>query len=244
VNSDWCLVQQRLVASIGWTPLVGFDPRVGAPPLIRGAVLIDFNKNFGFKVMYPHFPLDYVFLFAPRLAFWHSDLLVRPEKMASFARLFEMLSDGEMAAVRERVGVAKFLRPKELRFWELLGCMTNSASRSNFENGCGWWLNFALHPKCPDERERARRLRYHWECGVGIKYWHDRCGGPVMAIDQREVDEGHFTRINNKSYQVVSSSDWRRDLSRDLSANFELADACSKLGLGREFLVDADKKQV
>jgi hypothetical protein len=244
VNADWCVVQQRLVESVGWTPVVGFDPRVGAPPLISGAVLIDFNKNFKFQVMYPHFPLDYVFLYAPRLAFWHSDLLIRPEKMKRFAGVFESLADGAMAAVRERAGLAGLLRPKELRYWELLGCMTSGASRSNFEHGCGWWLNFALHPKCPDEKERARRVAYHWECGVGIKYWRDHYDGRLTAIDQREVDEGHFTRINNKSYQVVSSSDWRRDLSRDLSANFELVDACAKLGLGKEFLANTKKTKV
>lgn len=28
VDPDWCLIQQRLVESVGWTPVVGFDPRV------------------------------------------------------------------------------------------------------------------------------------------------------------------------------------------------------------------------
>jgi len=92
------------------------------------------------------------------------------------------------------------------------------------------------HPNCPNAQERHRRSRYHWECGVGIRYWHSRYDGPVTEIDQREVDEGHFTRINNKSYQVASYSDWRRDLSKDLLANFELTQACDKLRLGREFL--------
>ena len=29
VNDDWCFLQKKLVTEAGWTPLVGFDPRVG-----------------------------------------------------------------------------------------------------------------------------------------------------------------------------------------------------------------------
>src|SRR5690242_11726161 len=44
IDGDWCYLQQRLVQSIGWTPVVGFDPRAGAPTrLVPGAVLVDFN---------------------------------------------------------------------------------------------------------------------------------------------------------------------------------------------------------
>src|SRR3954468_5149670 len=45
VDADWCLVQQKLVALAGWTPVVGWDPRVGPPELIRGAIPIDFNAE-------------------------------------------------------------------------------------------------------------------------------------------------------------------------------------------------------
>ncbi|WP_415427234.1 hypothetical protein, partial [Staphylococcus borealis] len=36
VDPAWCLIQQALVQQISWTPLVGFDPRVGPPPLLPG----------------------------------------------------------------------------------------------------------------------------------------------------------------------------------------------------------------
>src|SRR5438876_4443353 len=45
VSPRWSLVQQKLVREVGWTPVVGFDPRAGAPPLIAGALLIDFNAD-------------------------------------------------------------------------------------------------------------------------------------------------------------------------------------------------------
>src|ERR1043166_1209518 len=46
VHPRWSVVQQRLVKHFGWTPVVGFDPRVGPPPLEPGAILIDFNERF------------------------------------------------------------------------------------------------------------------------------------------------------------------------------------------------------
>jgi hypothetical protein len=33
VSPRWCVLQQRLVRSVGWTPVVGYDPRVGPPPV-------------------------------------------------------------------------------------------------------------------------------------------------------------------------------------------------------------------
>lgn len=231
VDSDWSLVQQRLVESVGWTPVVGFDPRVGAPQLSSKAVLVNFNQRLGFKMMKPHFVLDYVFAFAPRLAFWHSDLLIRPEKMKRYADQFAALSDGDMIAVDQDVGFRRYWKPKELRYWELLGCTTAGASRSNFDTGCGWWLAFYLHPNCPTIPERKQRFPYHWEYGVGIRYWRNRYNKTVGAIPEDEVAEGHFTRINNAKYKAVSHSDWRRNLSKDLSANFDLKQSCEKLGL-------------
>ena len=230
VNHDWCLAQQRLVEHAGWTPLVGFDPRIGRPPLTPKALCIDFNQKFGFKVMYPHFVIEFAFAFAPRLAFWHSDLLLRKNALEKAIRLFEGLDDGAMAATQQSEGRLAFLRPRQRRYWELLGCMTRAASRANFESGCGWWLNFWEHPRCPSPRERARRARYYWECGTGIRYWHQRCGGRVDLIPEREVAEGHFTRIGNNRYRAVEGGDdWRRDLTKELALNFELVQAVRQL---------------
>lgn len=231
VNSDWALVQQRLVESVGWTPVVGYDPRVGPPQLTSKAILIDFNKGLDFSVMYPHFPLEFAFAFAPRLAFWHSDLLLRPVKMERYASLFEQLEDGELAATQENIGILKSLNEKKLRYWELLGCVTRGASASNFENGCGWWLNFCRHPKCIDVEEQEKRRKYHWECGVGIHYWVKKYKKNIKIIPEKEINEGHFTRINNSSYTRSSPNNWQRDISKDLVNNFELVDACRSLGL-------------
>ena len=98
VDNDWCLVQQQLVLEVGWTPLVGFDPRVGLPTLLPGAKAIDFNAPFGFQTMYPHFPLEFAFAFTERLAFWHSDLLVPLDRLKAYARRFEAMRSDEVIA--------------------------------------------------------------------------------------------------------------------------------------------------
>src|SRR5579864_5771459 len=85
VSPRWCVLQQRLVQEVGWTPVVGFDPRSGPPPVVPGGVLIDFNRHFRFPMMFYMFPLEFTFLFAPRLAFWHADLLCRTSRMKQLA---------------------------------------------------------------------------------------------------------------------------------------------------------------
>ena len=45
VDPDWCLEQQRQVLRVGWTPVVGYDPRVPPPLIERGAVRAE---RFGF----------------------------------------------------------------------------------------------------------------------------------------------------------------------------------------------------
>ena len=230
VDPDWNVVQQRLVRSAGWTPLVGFDPRVGPPPVEDGAVLIDFNARLKLPVMWMHFPMEFVHLFAPRLAFWHSDLLVRPAKMRSLADRFAALPDGTTAAVKPRQGWRGLLHPKRLRYWELIGCTTAGASRDAFAKGAGWWVSFADHPSNSPE-ERLRRSSYYWDAGTGIRYWHKHCGGKVDLIPESFVEEGHFTRIGRKDYKLASPDNHLRDLAKELPLNFELAECCRKLGL-------------
>lgn len=232
VDSDWCLIQQQLVESVGWTPIVGFDPRVGPPKLTSKAILIDFNKTFGFPVMYPHFPLEFAFAYAEKLAFWHSDLLIRPEKLKKFVKMFELLEDGQMVATEPNVSLrSRIFKPYQLRYWELLGCMTKSASLKNFESGCGWWLHFYLHPNTDPDEPRKKRMKYHWECGVGIRYWRDKLGGSLISIPESEIEEGHYTRIRRENYILSSPSDWRRNLPAEISNNFSLSAACRKLGI-------------
>lgn len=62
VSDRWCALQQRLIQEVGWTPVIGFDPRCGAPKtVLPGSIVIDFNARFGFPVMWPHFPLEFAF---------------------------------------------------------------------------------------------------------------------------------------------------------------------------------------
>lgn len=237
VDPDWCLVQQKLVAAVGWTPVIGFDPRVGPPAsVLPGSVVVDFNAGIGLPVLYPHFPLEFAFLYCDRLAFWHSDLLVRPPLMASLAERFSDLRQGQTAATRTSPGLRHLFSVGRKRHWELIGCATRAASRDQFERGCGWWMEFWEHPnRPPDQAALADRKRYYWDHGAGIYYWNTRLGGEVVLVDGKVLDEGHFTKIGRKDYKrsvMVGSSDAQRSMSREITDNFDLGDACRRLGLG------------
>jgi hypothetical protein len=216
VNDDWCLLQQRLAQAVGWTPVVGWDSSngVGVPPLVSGAVAIDFNLHLGLPVLWMHFPLEFAFLWTERLAFWHSDLLVRLPKLQRLARQFESLRDGEMAAVASYGSLRRptsFFKFHEHRFFELVGCTTRGASESQFVNGSGWWRNIESHPNCPDAAEKARRARYFYDHGVGIMYWKRHYGGRVRSIPPWNLREGHFAqwaigakRLGSKSAELAA----------------------------------------
>lgn len=237
VDPDWCIVQQRLVSAVGWTPVVGGDPRAPRPSLLKNSIFLDFNTDFKFPNMWMHFPLEFVFLFTDRLAFWHSDLLVREEKLHRIAGMFSGLRDGSMAAAQPSVPFRQIFNSKGRRYWELIGCTTRGASRSQFENGAGWWMSIAAHPNCKDDRERRKRQGYYWDHGVGIKYWERSYGGEVVVIQEAEVAEGHCTRVGNKSYQRLSPDNATRLLTAELRHNFDLARVCQELNLER-FLED------
>ena len=226
VDSDWCLVQQKLVTLVGW------DPRIGRPALVPDAIPIDFNADLQLPVMWLHFPLEFVFLFADRLAFWHADFMVRKERMRDYAARFAALADGEMVATDPHISWRHKLSVRGRRYWELIGCTTRGASRSQFEQGAGWWMNFQKHPNCPSEAERRRRAAYYWDCGAGIFYWHRKLGGPLQLIPELEVEEGHCSRIHNPRYKPVSPDTERRNLSVDLRHNYDLGEVCAKMGLG------------
>lgn len=227
VEPDWSYVQQRLVAGAGWTPVVGFDPRVGPPSTIADAVVLNFNQKLKLPVLYPHFVLEFVFLFADRLAFWHSDLLLTERDMDGFAASFAKLDDGEMAAVREASGWRYRLTGRGDRYWELLGCTTRGASQSQFDHGCGWWMHFCRHPNAPKPASR----RHHWEYGCGIRYWQKSCGGKVQAISENRVNYGHFTRIGKQDYQASENNNVFRDLNKDIQSNFDIRQCVEPLDL-------------
>lgn len=230
VLPDWCLVQQALVREVGWTPVVGVDPRTRPPLRLKESIYIDFNEGLNLPNMWMHFPLEFVYLFCDKLAFWHSDLLLSLTKMEAMARHFETIAQGEMAAVRPTKGKMDYLRPTRQRLWEVLGLTTRDASLAQFQGGCGWWMHIEDHPSTGIE-ERYRKRRYHWEHGVGIAYWEKKCGGTVHGISDKYVQEGHFTRIGNKQYRPASEETYKRDLSRDLPLNYDLYEACKSLNI-------------
>jgi hypothetical protein len=232
VSPHWSHLQQRLVASVGWTPVVGFDPRVGPPPLLPQSILIDFNEPFKFPVMWPHFPLEFAFLFTPRIAFWHADLLCRPRVMEQLAAQFERLEDGQMSAVLDKGGRRNWLNVRTHRYWELCGCTTRGASENQFYNGTGWWRWFDRHPKCRTTAERARRRSYSYDSGVGILYWKNNYRGSVIDISIRLVYEGHCSEIANPRYvSAPNHTTALRDLPSELEANYSLSDVANRLEL-------------
>jgi hypothetical protein len=231
INNRWCALQQRMILSVGWTPVVGFDPRLVSPSIVSGAIQIDFNHRFQFPVMWPHFPLEFAFLFASRLAFWHSDLVCRCETLAALARRFERLPDGQMAAVLSRGGIRNLLNVRSHRYWELACCTTQSASKDQFQRGAGWWRNFAMHPSCTDPLERERRKRYNYDSGVGIRYWKKQYGGKVIDIPERELNEGHCTAINRKGYRYLAAGAVHRPVGDELEANYSLEDVAARMGV-------------
>lgn len=229
----WCILQQKLARYAGWTPLVGFDPRVGPPPLEPGAVLIDFNAPFQFPVMWMHFPMEFAFLYTERLAFWHSDLLCRKPVMESLARSFGVLRDGELAAIFDMGGRRHLLNFRRHRYWELCGCTTRAASENQFYNGAGWWRNFHLHVKCVLEEERQRRARLDYDHGVGVLYWKRRYHGVVREIDVNLVKEGHCSMAHRpQSYKPAPGHQTAmRDMSRELDASFSIDEVARELGI-------------
>lgn len=232
VSARWCLLQQKLVRHAGWTPLVGFDPRVGPPPLIPEAILIDFNEPFQFPVMWPHFPLEFAFLFTPRLAFWHADLLCRLPVLEKLAALFSSLEPGRMAAVLDKGGRRNYLNFKSHRYWELCGCTTREASENQFYNGTGWWRCFDQHPKCVAPEERAWRRTYSYDSGVGILYWRNNYRGAITDINIHLVKEGHCSEIGAKNYVSAPShvTAWR-NLATELESNYSLDQVAKNLGI-------------
>jgi hypothetical protein len=139
--------------------------------------------------------------------------------------IFEHLSDGEMAAVFSYGGLRGLRKPRSCRYWELLGCTTRAASQSQFDRGCGWWRCIWSHPSCPDERERARRRRYSYDHGVGIRYWKRRYGGRMHGISERWVAERHFGSFSVPGYQQAASK------SEEMALNFDLAEIGRRFGI-------------
>lgn len=241
-HDDWCVVQQKLVESTGWTPVVGFDPRVGPPTLTKNAVFVDFNEKLQLPYMSPMFVMEFIFLFAERLAFWHSDLLITESKIQDLADRFVQLRPGETIAT-DQFRMTRFWR-KSRRFWELVGCSTREASRDQYERGAGWWCHIQDHLNCTTEQERQRREgSVYWDHGAGIKYWHEFFGGPVVKIPISSVEKGHFSPVTypNLYTRIPESVEKRtRNLKGQLDANIGVIAACQKMGIDYAQLLDSE----
>ena len=239
VNRRWCLLQQRVIQEFGWTPVVGGDPRFGEPILLPGSVYVDFNELFRYPIMLPLFPLEFVFLFADRLAFMHSDLLCRLRVMEGVVHVFEGLRDGEMAAPYTTGGRRYLLQRKRHVYWDLMTCTTRGASESQFRFGSGWWKHFAYHPNCPDDRERGRRAGYYYDFGAGIAFWKRKCGGAVIDLELKPLKEGHCTAIGNKDYKYIGTVR-NRALDREIDLNYPLGEVATRFGL-EKYLDEVDE---
>jgi hypothetical protein len=226
ISDRWSIVQQKMILAAGWTPVVGYDKNCKSAKLsvVEGAVFIDFNQGLDFKALWPHFPLEFAFLWAPRLAFWHSDLLVRKSIFMNYAEIFSNIPDGEMAAVFSTGGLRNFFKSKEHRYWELFGCTTASASLHQFENGCGWWRHFYKHPNTPAE-EYIGRSEYAYESGVGIAFWEKKYKRKIMRIPEKLLSEGHCSEIGFEGYKKTG------DKGVELDLNFDINNELLRLGL-------------
>lgn len=229
VNDAWCLLQQKLVTEVGWTPLVGWDPMcgVGLPPLVPGAIAVDFCAGLGMPTLFMHVPLELAFLWIEdRLAFWHSDLLLPREKMRELAQRFDRLQGKEVAAVFSYGGLRNVLKVSSHRYWELAGCTTRAASQDQFDRGSGWWKNLAFHPNSPrDPEEQERRKALYREHGVGIRYWKKRYGGTVHSLSEKWLAEGHFSVTSVQGYRRAATK------AEEMDINFDLAAIARRLGI-------------
>jgi len=235
VDEDWCLVQQKLVAAAGWTPVVGTDGSTAQPPLIKEAVFVDFNRQLRLPTMWMHFPLEFAFCFAKKIAFWHSDVLPPAPLMRRIAAEFETICDDQLIGVRrEKVGVGqlakRLVKGKPLfyrRWFEVIGCTTAGASLSQFENGCGWWRYPQLHPNAREWIQSA----YPREHGVGVWFWEKHCGGQARQLSA-DINAYHYS-TNNRRYIRRWTSDGRLGDSKqvELRRSFNLDGIVKDLGL-------------
>lgn len=236
-HPEWCYAQQRMVDNLGWTPIVGGDPRLPKPPMIDSAVFVDFNRVLKLPYMGPMFPVEFAFMWISKICFFHSDLLLTDKSLRSISNIFETLKKGGTCAVSTfRFG--KFWK-RAPRAWELIGCTTAGASRNQFHFGAGWWCKISDHPNCPSDVERKKRAELYWDHGAGVLYWKRKYGGNLTLIPLRKVAYGHFSPASKKQqYKRLSNDDKGRILKQQLDANISLESACQELGLDYEYLID------
>ncbi len=217
IEDDWCKLQQKLVLDVGWTPVVGNDCGIKKNTILNGSVYLNFNSYLKLPCMWMHFPLEFVFLFAEKMAFWHSDLICSIKDMRRFSEIFKKLNNGETAAVKHLSGWLGFKDPFKNHFGELIGCTTKSASKKQFENGCGWWRHVECHPN----REKHGLENIYYEHGTGIYLWSKKFKGKVRPLKVNEKD-GHATVYRKNLPRGASKTE-------EMQSNFDLVQMCKKL---------------
>lgn len=219
VDNDWCKLQQKLVLAVGWTPVVGSDTFVDNVEFVEGAIPVNFNQYLKLPRMWMHFPLEFVFLFCDKLAFWHSDFLCTLADMEKFAQKFEKLYDGQCAAAMARESRWPWRDKSKDRYFELLGCTTRGASREQFVHGTGWWRNINKHPNfIPSHHVKE----YNYEHGVGVLVWEEIYHGHVIKLFPDEK-KGHYNMYIRKLKTKNSKSEEMK--------YYDLKKIAKKLGL-------------
>lgn len=224
ISDRWCIVQQKLVAITGWTPIVGCDTNIDNPTILPGSVYVEFNRTLQLPVMQMQFPIEFVFLFTKRLAYWHSDFIANISDMHKFSAIFKSLRDGEMAVTWTLRGLFGFKFRKLNRIFELIGCTTAKASREQFEIGCGWWRDTAFHPNYNDKNNKKMPFYDH---GTGITIWHKKYGGKVIDLSPNEK-RGHASNYLLKHQPKKAN---HRSKVQDMDEYYDLDEMAANLGI-------------
>jgi hypothetical protein len=176
VSNQWCVLQQRLVQYVGWTPVVGHDTNIENPVVLPGSIYVNFNEGLNLPRLLNLFVLEWVFLFTDRLAFWHTDFLLSKRDMIKAAKCFEDLRQGELAMPWGHTRLimlflARF-RPisNSNRLFEVIGCTTREASLQQYKEGLGFWRHPEKHPN-----NTSLTADYpQWEHSIGVSLWARR----------------------------------------------------------------------
>lgn len=205
LDDEWNIIQQKLVKAAGWTPIVGNDTGLKKPTILAGSVYVNFNERLQLPTMWMHFPIEFAFLFCEKLAFWHSDLLCSRTDMANYAKIFESLNQGEMAAVKHTHGWWGLKDSFRNHFGELVACTTKEASESQFINGCGWWRHIECHPNFNTNIHKG--AKYYYEHGTGTWVWNKKFKGIVKSLKVNEKDGHASARVNHRPEKLSKAEE-------------------------------------
>lgn len=148
---------------------------------------MNFNEDLKLPRLLVYFVLEWIFLFADKLAFWHPDFLLSTKDMIKAANCFEDLQQGELAMPwSSSKPIMRFLarfRPinNSNRLFEVIGCNTRQASLQQYDEGLGFWRHAEKHPNnttLPSDYP-------YWEHSVGVSLWA-----------RRHAEKHHLARVD------------------------------------------------